>query len=162
MCFFLIYLSFRYMQGIVEDFLAPGISFINDKLNFSEAMGAVTLLALANGAGDVLTALAASANVDGIQYNIGSIYGSSLFVTTIIIALTIFDSKEDIQLNKNTVYRDIGFYILSTFNMVVFGIIGELTVITSLILLIQYVILVVIVYYTDSNEENEKDHQSLV
>ena len=29
-------------------------------------MGAVTLLALANGAGDVLTALAASANVDGI------------------------------------------------------------------------------------------------
>ena len=150
------------MQGIVEDFLAPGISFINDKLNFSEAMGAVTLLALANGAGDVLTALAASANVDGIQYNIGSIYGSSLFVTTIIIALTIFDSKEDIQLNKNTVYRDIGFYILSTFNMVVFGIIGELTVITSLILLIQYVILVVIVYYTDSNEENEKDHQSLV
>ena len=59
-------------------------------------MGAVTLLALANGAGDVLTALAASGSSSGLNYNIGAIYGSSLFVTTIIIALTIRNSKEDI------------------------------------------------------------------
>lgn len=41
-------------------------------------MGAVTLLALANGAGDVITALVASGSSDGLSYNIGAIYGAGL------------------------------------------------------------------------------------
>jgi sodium/potassium/calcium exchanger 6 len=41
-------------------------------------MAAVTLLALANGAGDVITALVASGSSDGLAYNIGSIYGAGL------------------------------------------------------------------------------------
>jgi len=49
-------------------------------------MAGVTLLAVANGAGDVITALVASGTSDGISYNIGSLYGAGLFCTTFIMA----------------------------------------------------------------------------
>ena len=41
-------------------------------------MGAVTLLALANGIGDVMTAIAASGELGGLSYIVGSIYGAGL------------------------------------------------------------------------------------
>ena len=58
--------------------MAPSISYISEWLHLSEPLAAVTLLALANGAGDVITALVASGSSDGIAYNIGSIYGAGL------------------------------------------------------------------------------------
>ena len=52
-------------------------------MKLSEAMAAVTLLALANGAGDVITAIVASGSSGGISYNIGSLYGSGYFVGSV-------------------------------------------------------------------------------
>jgi solute carrier family 24 (sodium/potassium/calcium exchanger), member 6 len=62
---------------------------MSEWLEMSEAFAAVTLLAIANGAGDVITALVASGTSGGISYNIGSLYGAGLFCTSIIIATTI-------------------------------------------------------------------------
>jgi len=55
-------------------------------------LSAVTLLALANGAGDVITAIVASDTPEGVSYNIGSIYGAGLFVASIVVAITIKSS----------------------------------------------------------------------
>jgi sodium/potassium/calcium exchanger 6 len=55
-------------------------------LGISEALAAVTLLAVANGAGDVITALVASGTASGISYNIGSLYGAGLFCTSFVMA----------------------------------------------------------------------------
>lgn len=74
----MIYLIFRFISSVVEEYLAPSIAFISEWLKLPEALAAVTLLALANGAGDVITALVASGSSDGLSYNIGSIYGAGL------------------------------------------------------------------------------------
>jgi sodium/potassium/calcium exchanger 6 len=58
--------------------LAPAIAYISEWLKMPEALAAVTLLALANGAGDVITALVASGSAGGLSYNIGAIYGAGL------------------------------------------------------------------------------------
>jgi len=50
-----------------------------------EALSAVTLLALANGAGDVITALVACDSSGGLSYNVGAIYGAGLVFINIII-----------------------------------------------------------------------------
>jgi len=55
-----IFIIFRFIGSVVEGYLAPAIAYATDWLKLSEAMGAVTLLALANGAGDVVTAIVAS------------------------------------------------------------------------------------------------------
>jgi sodium/potassium/calcium exchanger 6 len=71
-----IFLIFRFISGVVEEYLAPSIAYISEWLKMPEALAAVTLLALANGAGDVITALVASGSSGGLSYNIGSIYGA--------------------------------------------------------------------------------------
>jgi sodium/potassium/calcium exchanger 6 len=55
----------------------------------SDSLASVTLLAVANGAGDVITALVASGTATGISYNIGSLYGAGLFCASFIISATI-------------------------------------------------------------------------
>jgi len=52
-------------------------------------MAAVTLIALANGAGDVITAIVASSSDGGVNYNVGSLYGAGFFVCAMVICLTI-------------------------------------------------------------------------
>ena len=55
-----IYLIFTFTSHVVEEFIGPSITFMsNDWLKLSEALGAVTLLSFANGAGDVITAIVA-------------------------------------------------------------------------------------------------------
>ena len=57
--FFLIYLIFTFISATVEEYISGGITYISGTLGLSENMAAVTLLALANGAGDVVTAIVA-------------------------------------------------------------------------------------------------------
>jgi len=44
-------------------------------------------------AGDVVTAIVASGTPDGIDYNIGALYGAGLFVTTVVVGITIVNAK---------------------------------------------------------------------
>lgn len=68
-------------------------------------MAAVTLLALANGAGDVITAIVAGGapGSAGINYDVGALYGAGFFVCAVILLILsefnildgdIFDNKK--------------------------------------------------------------------
>jgi len=50
-------------------------------------MAAVTLLAVANGAGDVITAIVAGGapGSAGINYNVGALYGAGFFVCAVFL-----------------------------------------------------------------------------
>ena len=83
------------------------------------------MIALANGAGDVVTAIVASGGDDGVAYNIGALFGAGLFVCTIVMTFTFLASPvQPIIVNVNTIYRDMSFYILSTLVVVACGIYG--------------------------------------
>jgi len=45
---------------LVDEFIAPAIEYLANWMKLSEALAGVTLIALANGAGDVVTAIVAS------------------------------------------------------------------------------------------------------
>ena len=91
-----ILLAFKNIQAVVESALAPSIEYISGWLNLSESVAAVTLLAVANGAGDVITAFVASVDKGGLEYNIGAIFGAGMFVCSVVVAATIFLSETDI------------------------------------------------------------------
>ena len=122
--FFIILLIFRFISATVEEYIASGITFISEYFELSEAMAAVTLIALANGAGDVITAIVASGSDGGVSYNIGALYGAGFFVCATVICLTILSSPIPIVVDKSTIYRDCGFYILSTLVTIWFATLG--------------------------------------
>ena len=111
---FIIILIFKFITALVDEYIASSIVYIKDQLGMSESLAGVTLLALANGAGDVITAIVASGSPEGVSYNIGALFGAGLFVCSIVICLTILSAKEIINVSSMTIYRDVGFYILGS------------------------------------------------
>lgn len=73
-----------------------------------------------------------------------------------VIFLTIRNSPQEIRVDASTFYRDIGMYIVATVTTIVFAWIGELTITTSIIFLLEYAGLVVIVYFQDRAEAQKK------
>ena len=47
--FFIILIIFRFVAATVDEYIAEGITYMSEYMELSEAMSAVTLLALANG-----------------------------------------------------------------------------------------------------------------
>ena len=121
-----IIILFKFLCTTVEEYIAPGIVYITKKLNMSDALAGVTLLAFANGACDVITAFVASDSPDGISYNIGALYGAGFFVLTLVIACTILFSPVSITVYKSVIYRDIGFYIIAAVYTLFAGIYGKI------------------------------------
>jgi len=94
-----------------------------------------------------VTAIVASTSVDGINYNIGSLYGAGLFVTTLVVGMTILGAGESgVQLEPASIWRDVGFYIISTIIIIIFGAIGNLGIVAAIILLLLYALLVLCVF----------------
>ena len=151
-----IFLAFKYTSIAVDEYLAEGITKLSDWLKFSEALSAVTLLAFANGAGDLITALVASGSEGGISYNIGALFGAGMFVASAVVATCILQSETDIVFDKMIIFRDIGIYLLATILTIVFAFVGKITWWMSLILLSLYVVLVLVVVIEDKIKAGSK------
>lgn len=87
-----LFLIFKFICALVDQYIAASIEFICNRYKINDALAGVTLIALANGAGDVVTAIVASGGADGVAYNIGALFGAGLFVCTIVMTFTILAS----------------------------------------------------------------------
>jgi len=132
--------------------VAPAIVYLSRFLQLSEALAGVTLLAFANGAGDVITAIVASGSKDGISYNVGALYGAGFFVLTLVVALTIMNSETKIKVEKSVIFRDIGFYILATIYIISVAFYGKITWVLSMGMLLLYGVYVGVVVIQNNLE----------
>lgn len=132
--------------------MAPAIVYLSRFLQLSEALAGVTLLAFANGAGDVITAIVASGSKDGISYNVGALYGAGFFVLTLVVALTIMNSETKIKVEKSVIFRDIGFYILATIYIISVAFYGKITWVLSMGMLLLYGVYVGVVVIQNNLE----------
>ena len=114
-------LIFRFICELVEEFIVPALLNIATYFQMSEALAGVTLLALANGLGDISTAFVASTHTEGISYIIGSIYGAGLFTFTVVVLWARIATKGPIELQRGALLRDVGTYLFATGLLVFFG-----------------------------------------
>ena len=93
-------IAFHLLSSTAENYLSPALAKLSKVFHLSETVAGVTLLALGNGAPDVITAIIAGGDDDdGISIAIGSIFGAGLFVTTVTLASVITNGKL-INVNK--------------------------------------------------------------
>jgi Ca2+/Na+ antiporter len=157
----LLYFIFRFICALVDEYIAASIEYLVEEYAISDAFAGVTLIALANGAGDVVTAVVASGSADGVAYNVGALFGAGLFVCTIVMTFTIRASRvakgseeySPIVVEPSFIYRDIGFYLLATAYVLVCGAMGKITWWSSAIMLCLYVAFVVVVYLQDRSSK---------
>ena len=122
-------------------------------------MAGVTLLALANGAGDVVTAIVASGSAEGVSYNIGALFGAGLFVCAMVIYGTIKASDDNICVHQNTVYIDVLFYILGCLLVLFFIFYGVIPWWGATSMLLLYLIYVIVTYCKNKDVIDTKEEE---
>jgi len=145
----LIFFILLYTSIAVDEYIVTGIQAIAATIRISETLSAVTLLAFANGAGDVITAFLASGTEKGVAYNIGALYGAGLFMCTVVLATSIFKTAKPIIFDSMMVFRDIGVYIIATLFTIGLGVYGEIPWWASLVFFGLYLLIVIAVLVED-------------
>lgn len=69
-----------------------------------------------------------------------------------VICLTIYNSTEVIKVDKATIFRDVGFYILSTIVTIIYAYQGLIYTWSAILLLVIYFLMVLAVYIQDKLE----------
>ena len=153
----MIFLIFKWTGIVVDEYICSGITICSDTMGLSDAVAAVTLLALANGAGDVITALVSGSSAGGVSYNIGALYGAGLFVAIPVMCVCVLKAKDGIVYEPVIIFRDIGIYIFSTVLTLVFAAFGYIAWWMAVIFLCVYVMLVVAAIIIDKKKMFKKE-----
>lgn len=93
----LIFVISMYILGSTADeYLVNSLQHISQKLGFSETLAGVTLLALGNGAPDVISSFTAAGTPQGLFLSLASIAGGLLVVTALMSTAIISYSTKPI------------------------------------------------------------------
>ncbi len=149
----MLFVVFKYISITVEEYIAEGIAYLAEVWELSDSTAAVTLLAFANGAADMITVLVSSETEGGISYNIGALYGAGLFISSAVIGLCILGAKKKLRLNKMIIHRLVVFYILACLLTIGFASYKYITWQGSVLLLVVYILMVVVVMYDRAKGE---------
>lgn len=89
------------MDYTCDTYMSASVAKISQKMKLSQALAGVTLLALANGATDIITVIVASGNdkKEGDDLAIGNLFGSSTYSMTVVLAFIIYKSKTGVIRN---------------------------------------------------------------
>ncbi len=102
---------FNLLGTTADRYLSPSLEVLSEKLKMSETIAGVTLVALANGACDVIAGIVAGGKESGgVQIAIGAIFGGCLFTITCVLARCI-QATGFIQSDSGSIKRDISFLI---------------------------------------------------
>mmetsp|Transcript_23000 Transcript_23000/g.26695 ORF Transcript_23000/g.26695 Transcript_23000/m.26695 type:complete len:560 (-) Transcript_23000:161-1840(-) len=155
---------FHFLGSTSENYLAPALSTIADKFKFSETLAGVTLVALANGAPDVISAFSfVSGDAKSFFTSLGSIFGANLFTTTVVLARCIFGANR-LKVDAFGPSRDLTFFVITTFYLITLGLtIGIPTgaAVGFLMIYITYFLVVLYGEYQDKKRARQNEIDEL-
>jgi len=148
---------FNFLGTTADRYLAPALETITEKLRLSEAIAGVTLLALANGATDVIAGLAAGGKDEGgLSIATGGLFGACLFTVTCVLARCIAGGGE-IKVDASGLKRDILFLAIATVYFMILTAINKITWYFSLGFFVIYFLFIGYVVYTEQKKRREQE-----
>lgn len=159
-------LLFFALGSTADIFFCPSLVVLGELLRMSPEIAGLTLLALGNGAPDVSSVIAGVVGSNSFPIAIGELFGSGLFIITIIVALVVFIAKQ-VQMDSHSFLRDTFFYLIAV--LAVFFITWDckITIVESILFLVYYfgyVSFALVVHYCGclkpSNGDNENEEKT--
>lgn len=148
--------AFYLLGNLASTYLTPVLTKVSEALNLSETVSGVTLLAFANGAPDIIASFAAGKAEGGLYITIGNLYGAGLFCSTLVIARCIQVSSRRIQMERGAWSRDLTFYLFTSLILILYGIIGYITIWMSLVFVVVYLVYITVVIYQDRQTVDDR------
>ena len=156
---FLIILFFI-LSSTSDLFLSTAMVKLIETYNINQNVAAVTLISFGNSAPDIISSLVASEN-DNISFSLGSMIGSGMFITSLVLGLVVFKGK-DIMVNSYMFNRDLILYLIALGIVIIIGIKKYINFVDSLSFISIYILNVLLAYFQgkkikDNNNNKEND-----
>ena len=117
----IIFLCFYFLSSTGNDYLAPALGIISEKLHLSQNLAGLTLLALGNQAPDVVVAfVAGDDDNEGVETSLGSLLGGGMIVVCLVFSTVVYLGKEVNVVPRNFV-RDLGIYFFALVYILILG-----------------------------------------
>ena len=113
---------FMCIATVADKYLASGMTNLSKKFKLSPAVAAMTLIAFANGAPDILATLGASGKAGGSFIAVGSLFGGFVSSCTLVVSNVIWNSPEkSVKIPKLVIMKELGGYLASVLCVIIFG-----------------------------------------
>ena len=139
----------------------------------NENVAAVTLISFGNSAPDIISSLVASEN-DNISFSLGSMIGSGMFITSMVLGLVVFKAK-NILVNPYLFNKDLGLYLIALGIIIIIGFKKNINFFDSLAFISIYILNVFLAYFhgkkmqeknknknEENNENNDEDKDKMI
>lgn len=167
----LMYIFMYNLASTADCYLSPSLEYMTIRFGLSESLAGVTLLAFGNGAPDVFSAIAAASSVsnssdqdtENALLSISALVGSALFISTVVIAMSVFASKPDKKIKVTPIYfiRDLIFYIIVMLYLLgIMLIVKEINIYIAVGFLLLYLVYVILVVVQNNNGQPAVQEQS--
>ena len=124
---------------LAEKYLSKGMKDISKRFKLSPSIAAITLVAFANGAPDLISSLADPDKQKGEVIMLGNMLGGFIFSVCLVLSNVLWNTRGGtIQMPKYTILKDLGFYLLVLIVITLFGIWGKTTYLFIFIFFILY------------------------
>ena len=87
---------FLLVATVADKYLANGMQDLSQRFGLSPTLSAVTLIAIANGAPDILSSMGSSGKEGGSLIALGSLYGGFIFSACLVVSNVVFTVGKDI------------------------------------------------------------------
>jgi len=141
-----------YLLGSTADqYFSPALAKVADSLKLSSTVAGVSLLAFGNGAPDVFSSILAARKLK-VSLSLGGLFGGAFFVSSVVLGRVIL-SADICKVDQNKTLRDSSLLILTIILIVIYGLIGTITLFQACLFPILYCFYVFLVLYMEKNNE---------
>lgn len=120
-------ICFYLLSDTSNRYLCNALTILSDRLKLSQNLAGVTMLALGNGAPDVISSFVASDNRSGIALAVGCLMGAGIFVSAIVLSSVVLYA-EAVKVNKILFNRDIILYVIALGMILAFSLNGRINI----------------------------------
>ncbi|KAI3637638.1 hypothetical protein MIR68_004287 [Amoeboaphelidium protococcarum] len=139
---------FVFLGTAASDYFCPNLSTLSNLLSLPQEVAGVTLLAVGNGASDLISSLVAINQVGSVAMGVGEIIGAGLFVAGIVAGAVVISSKQSVvKVERGTFVRDIGFLMVAVLYLGVLLVTGQMFWWQGLLMVGIYASYVMYVFY---------------
>lgn len=151
----IIFLCFYFLSSTGNDYLAPALGIISEKLHLSQNLAGLTLLALGNQAPDVVVAfVAGDDDNEGVETSLGSLLGGGMIVVSLVFSTVVFLGKEVNVVPRNFV-RDLGIYFFALVYILILGIFKAIKIWEAILFFCFYILYVIVCFIMDKKTTEE-------
>lgn len=151
----IIIFCFYFIANTANKYLAPMLGIMSEKMNLSQNLAGLTLIALGNQAPDVLVAIISGEDEEeGISMSLGAVLGSNLLILHIVLSSVVILGN-DFEVIPSNYVRDFSVYLFSLIIIFVFGALKQIVLWESIVFFLIYFAYVDLCFFMDKKGEKE-------